>query len=119
MQIFGVFCWSCEATIEVSDEGIQPGVGGFNTADSLETHLFDKPILKCLICSLHTAFSLWTVGTNQLDPKFRKYTAKLGDSGRSGSSIIDPENAVLIAVERKGLAVLLEILASGHHVIKS
>ncbi|HCM2003279.1 TPA: hypothetical protein ACJG01_002838 [Salmonella enterica subsp. salamae serovar 21:z10:[z6]] len=37
--------------------------GYIDTADSLETHLLDKPVLKCLICSLHTAFSLWTVGT--------------------------------------------------------
>lgn len=77
-----------------------------------------KPVLKCLICSLYATFSLWAVGTNQLDPQFRKYTTKLCDTGRGGTTIVDPENAVLVAVERKGFSVLLEILAGGHHVIK-
>ena len=64
------------------------------------------------------AFSLWTVGTNQLDPQFRKHTAKLGYSGRSGATLIYPENAVLIAVKRKWFAMLFKILSGSHHVIK-
>ncbi|CAM6618403.1 hypothetical protein ENINCK372B1_22405 [Enterobacter intestinihominis] len=91
MQIFRVFYSSGKATIEVSDEGFQPGVGCFNTADSFKTHFLDKPVLECLICSLYATFSLGTVGTNQLEPQFRKYTAKLGDTGCGGTTIIDPE----------------------------
>lgn len=81
MQIFGILCGPGETTIEVSYESSQPGVRCFNAADSFKTHFLDKSVLKCLICSLHADFSLRTVGTNQLDPQFRKHTAKLRDAG--------------------------------------
>ncbi len=72
VQIFGIFCWSCEATIEVSDEGIQPSIG---LPDAFEAHFLDKPVL-------------------------RKYATKLRNTGRGGTPIIAPENTVLIAAKR-------------------
>lgn len=42
----------------------------------------------------------------------------MGDSSRSRATIINPENAVLIAVKRQWFAMLLKILAGGHHVVK-
>lgn len=52
----------------------------------------------------YTVFRLWTIGTNQLALKFRERTVKLCGSGRSGTTIIDPENVVLLAVKRLYLA---------------
>lgn len=40
----------------------------------------------------------------------RECTAELCDSGRSGTTIIGPENAVLLAVKRLWFAMLLKTL---------
>ncbi|AIE72242.1 Uncharacterised protein [Klebsiella pneumoniae] len=118
MQVFGIFCWSGKTTIEVNNEGIQPGIGILDAADAFKPHFFDKSILKSLVCALNATFSLRAVGAYQLDPQFGKHPAELSDSSCGSATIIDPENAVLIAVERQWFAMLFKIRAGGHHVIK-
>ncbi|KYJ81924.1 hypothetical protein AT292_00745 [Enterobacter cloacae] len=76
MQVFGIFCWSGKTTIEVNNEGIQPGIGILDAADTFKPHFYDKPILKSLVCALSAAFSLRAVGAYQLDSQFRKHSAE-------------------------------------------
>lgn len=67
MQVFGVFCRSRKAAVEVADERFNPGVGIINAGDVLQPHLLNQLVLQRQIGAFDTAFGLRTVGTDKVN----------------------------------------------------
>ena len=70
--------------------GIDPG----------QTHFFDQAVLQGLIGSFHTSFSLWRIGTNQVNIQNAESSLKLSDRFvREIILPIDPKDAKTVAIE--------------------
>ena len=103
-----------EAGVEVLHELRKIGVASRHVGDVSQAHLLDEAILQGLDGALNAAFGLWGVGADNLDVQCLHRAPKLGQTGsRDRIKVIDAENAVFIAVEGDGLAMLGEV--SAHH----
>src|SRR5690606_39327222 len=56
-----------EAAVEIGGKRRQGQIGRLHTADVLPSQLLDQTVLQRLVHPFHTAFSLRSVGADQLD----------------------------------------------------
>ena len=103
-----------EAAVVVFDElGSEP-VGIVRVVDAAEAQLLDEAVLERLVRALDPAFGLRGVGAQHVHVELSHGPGELGGVGSApGRPGIDPEDAGLVAVERDGLAVLLDVPADG------
>lgn len=119
MQVFRVCCRSAEAAVEVTDKCLKPGIRVITAGNVLQTHLLNEPVLKRQIGAFEAAFGLGAVGTDKVDVQVVQSASELYHAGAACFGLADAEYCVLIAVKRHRLAVLVDVIARGHHVIKS
>jgi len=118
VQVFRICCRPAEAAVEVTDECLKPGIRVINAGNVLEPHLLNKPIMKRKIGAFDAAFSLRAVGTDKVDVQVVQSASELCHAGTACFCLADAKYCVLITVKRHRLAVLVDVIARGHHVIK-
>jgi hypothetical protein len=79
----------------------------------------DHPILQRAKRAFDASLRLRAVSANDVDVQCQQRAAELGHSVTAGSVLaVHPEDAVLVAVERHRLAVLLQVGAGRLEIIK-
>jgi hypothetical protein len=94
-------------------------IAGGDRANPLKTQFLDQTILQGLVGALDAALRLRRVGAQNVNVERVQRPSELGHAvaiDRAG--VIDPEDAVLVAVERHRFAVRLEILAGRLEVVE-
>ena len=109
-----------KAAVEVFAKLGQIGIGGFHVGDAPQAQFLDQPVLQGLVGPFDASFGLRRVGTEDLDVQFLHGPPELGQPAgcSQGPRLIDPKDAVFVAVEGHRLAVALEIMPRGFAIGK-
>src|SRR5271155_4217079 len=111
-EVFGVVRFLAEAGVVIGQETRQQFIAGGDRADSAKTQFLDQAILQGLVGALDAALCLRRVGAQNVDVEGVQRAPKLGHAvALDGPGVIDPKDAVLVAVERYRFALRLGILA--------
>src|SRR5215203_7194505 len=99
-----------ELAIVALKKARQKRIGSFKVADARQPQLLDQPILQGRMSAFHPPLGLAGVGTQDLDVEVRQGAAELGHAVASCSILLaDPEDRMLVGVERDRFAVRLQI----------
>ena len=102
--------WDSEAPVEVQDELGQVGIALLHGGDAPQAQFFDQAILQGLVGALDTSFGLGGVGAQDLNVQLLHGPSKLGQAlCFAHAGLIDPENAMFVAVEGHRLAMTRQI----------
>src|SRR5437762_10674047 len=108
MQVLGIGRLTAEARVLDGDEPRHPCVGRGNRRYPRQPQLLDHPVLQCAKRAFDASLRLRAVGTDNVDVQRQQCATKLGYTVTPGSFLaVHPEDAVLVAVERDRLAMLL------------
>jgi hypothetical protein len=119
VQILGVRRISAEALVVGGDEPRQPCVRRGNRGYPRQPQLLDHPVLQGAEGALDASLRLRAVGTNDVDIQREQCATELGHPVAARSVLaVHSEDAVLVAVERHRLAMLLQIGARRPEIIK-
>lgn len=90
------------------------GVGGFRRADFAQPQLFDQPILKRQMCTLHATLGRTGVGADARDVELVHRTPELRLAVTANRIfVVNAKHAGFVAVECQRFTVLLQIAAGG------
>src|SRR5277367_4144381 len=119
MEVLGIVRLLTEAGVVIGQETRQQLIAGGNRANPLKTQFLDQAILQGLVGALDAALCLRCVGAQNVDVEGVQRAPKLGHAvALDGPGVIDPKDAVLVAVERYQFAMRLEILAGRPEVVE-
>jgi hypothetical protein len=100
-----------KAPVIVSDEGRHECAGRGYGRDIAQQQLLDQSVLQRQVGTLDTALGLTAVGADAFNVEFIERPAKLRMTVATGGMLlIDPKNAVPIAIECLRLAMSLQIV---------
>lgn len=103
-----------EAAVEISHERGQESITRFPGRDVSQPQFFGQAVLQGLDGPFDPSLGLWGMGTDDLNVELLHGASELGQSWRgSAGGLIDPENAVFVAVECEWLAMSLNIRSGG------
>ena len=110
-----------ETPVVVLHERRDEGVGALHGVDALKAELFDEPVLQRVIHPLDATLGLRAVRTDDLDVEVGQCTPELSNTPvpAGGALLGHAKYAVLVAVKRHGLAVVLEVRNGRGKVVKS
>ena len=112
MQVLGVRRRLGEAGVVALQEPRREGVRRLHVADAGQSQLLHQPVLQGLIGPLDPALRLAGVGADDVDVQRSQRAAELGQAvAGQRAGLVHPEDGVLVAVERDGAAVSLEVAA--------
>src|SRR5262252_10597744 len=112
MEVLRIVRFLAEAGVVIGQETRQQLIAGGNRADPLKTQFLDQAILQGLVGALDATLRLRCVGAENLDVERVQRAPKLGHAvALDGPGVIDPKDAVLVAVKRDWFAMRLEIFA--------
>src|SRR3954466_1909498 len=110
MQIQSLGGRSGELAIVALKKARQNRSGGFTVADARQPQLLDQPVLQGRMSAFHPPLGLAGVGTQDLDVEVRQGAAELGHAVASCRILLaDPEDQMLVGVERDRFAVRFQI----------
>jgi hypothetical protein len=110
MEIQSLGGRSGELAIVALKKARQKRIGGFTVADARQPQLLDQPVLQGRMSAFHPPLGLAGVGTQDLDVEVRQGAAELGHAVASCRILLaDPEDRMLVGVERDRFAVRLQI----------
>src|SRR3954468_6173585 len=109
MEIQSLGGRSGELAVVAGHEARQEPIGAVKIADPRQPQLLDQPVLEGRMGAFHPSLSLAGVGAQDLDVEVGQGAAELGYAVAScGLLLADPENRMLVGVERDRFAVRLQ-----------
>src|SRR3954453_2499457 len=110
MQIQSLGGRSGELAIVALKKARQKRIGGFTVADARQPQLLDQPVLQGRMSPLDASLGLARVGAQDLNIELRQRPPELGHAVASCRILLaDPEDRMLVGVERDRFAVGLQI----------
>src|SRR3972149_891933 len=104
-----------ETAFAVFTELGEVSVADLDLRDAPQAQFLDQAVLQGLVGAFDATFGLGRIGTDDLDVQFLHRPPKLGEPGpfAKGLRLIDPEDAMFVAVEGHRLAIALKIMPRG------
>src|SRR3954463_3122299 len=110
MQIQSLGGRSGELAIVALKKARQKRSGALRVADARQPQLLDQPVLQGRMSAFHPPLGLAGVGAQDLAVEVRQGAAELGQPAAACRILLaDPEDRMLVGVERDRLAVRLQI----------
>src|SRR5271163_4120808 len=112
MKVLGIARLLAEAGVVIGQKTGQQFIAGGDRADPAKTQFLDQAILQGPVGTLNPALGLARIGTDDVDVQRMQRPAELGHAvAFDRARAVDPEDAVLVAVECDRLALRLDVVA--------
>src|SRR5277367_855362 len=119
MKVLGIARLLAEAGVVIGQKTGQQFIAGGDRADPAKTQFLDQAILQGPVGTLNPALGLARIGTDDVDVQRMQRPAELGHAvAFDRARAVDPEDAVLVAVECDRLAMRLEIFSCRLKVVE-
>src|SRR5271163_4576155 len=120
MKVLGIAWLLAKAGVVIGQKTGQQFIAGGDRADPAKTQFLDQAILQGPVGTLNPALGLARIGTDDVDVQRMQRPAELGHAvAFDRARAVDPEDAVLVAVECDRLAMRLEIFSRRLKVVVS